>query len=225
MSISLYFGLPGCGKTTLMVKHAYKVSCAIEKDRKRVAKGKSKLCPYDIVLSNVPIALPNVLQIKFDDLGRYHITNALILIDEATLEADSRSYKVFPEHTKMFFLLHRHFSCDCRMYTQQWDGIDKKIRVCTDRCYYLYKKPLLGKWFTQMYRVPYGIIIPDPKKSDSEKLGEIIQGYCKPNILIRLFTPPVYRPKYYKYFDSWDIPKLPPHPKKVVREALPPLLS
>lgn len=94
-------------------------------------------------------------------------------------------------------------------FTQQWDGIDKKIRVITDKVYYLYKKGLLKKWFTRSYRVPYGIIIPDPKKSDGEKLGEIIQGYCKPSLIVRLFSPRLFRPLYYKYFDSWDAPQLP----------------
>lgn len=58
--------------------------------------------------------------------------------------------------------------------------------------------------------IPYGIIIPDPKKDDSEKLGEIIQGYCKPNIFVRMFQPRLRRKKYYKYFDSWARPELPP---------------
>lgn len=93
-----------------------------------------------------------------------------------------------------------------------WDGVDRKIRVITDRCYYMYKGKLLGKWFSTYYRIPYGIIIPDPKKKDGEKLGEIVQGYCKPPWYVRLFAPRLYRPRYYKYFDSWEAPVLPPLP-------------
>ena len=101
------------------------------------------------------------------------------------------------------------------LFTQQWDGVDRKIRVITDRVYYVYKSPILGFWFTTFYRIPYGIIIPDAKKdSSSNKLGEIVQGYCMPPLLVRLFAKRIYRPLYYKYFDSWERPYLPPLPQK-----------
>jgi hypothetical protein len=84
--------------------------------------------------------------------------------------------------------------------------------VITDRVFYVYKSKILGRWFTRCYPIPYGIIIPDPKKDSSEKLGEIVQGYAKPNVLVRLFSPWLYRPSYYKYFDSWERPMLPSLP-------------
>ena len=73
----------------------------------------------------------------------------------------------------------------------------------------------MGRWISSYYRIPYGIIIPDPKKKDGEKLGDIVQGYCKPSIFIRIFSPKLFRPKYYKYFDSWDRPPLPDLPEDV----------
>lgn len=201
IGISLYFGLPGSGKTTLLAK----IAC--ETDRK-IENGKK--CPYQHIYGNVHFSgLKHYTYIEFSDLGIYDIRNALILIDEATIEADSRDYKTFSRSSKMFFLMHRHYNVDVVFATQQWDGIDKKIRVITDRVFYIYKKGLLRHWFTRMYRVPYGIIIPDPRKSDGEKLGEIIQGYCKPSFFVRLFSPRIFRPKYYKYFDSWEAPRLP----------------
>ena len=206
MSVSLYFGLPGCGKTTMMTAMAVK-------ENKRIQKGKSN---YKHIYGNVPLFnIEHYTQIDFDWLGKYDICDALILIDEATLKCDSRDYKGFKKHTKEFMLLHRHYNVDIVFFTQQWDGIDKKIRVITDRVYYMYKGVFTRKWITKMYRVPYGIIIPNPKKDSSEKLGEIVQGYCKPNIIVRLFSPFLYRPKYYKYFDSWDRPKLLPIPVKL----------
>lgn len=197
MAVSLYFGLPGCGKTTLL--------CA-----KALSGVRSKR--YKHVYSNVNIAVPGVTFIKNDFIGKYDLSDALILIDEATLFADSRDHKNFPKPVMEFFLLHRHYNCDIILFTQQWDGVDRKIRVITDRVYYVYKGLLLGQWFSTYYRIPYGIIIPDPKKKDGEKLGEIVQGYCKPNFLIRLISPKLFRPKYYKYFDSWEAPPLPPLP-------------
>lgn len=193
--ISLYFGLPGCGKTTLLASQAVKY-------RRKGVK----------VYSNIPLAVKGVTRIDNLCIGKYDLSNSVILVDEGTLFANSRNYKNFSGELTSFFLLHRHYKCDIIIFTQQWDGLDKRIRVITDRVYYVYKGVFLGRWFTRYYRVPYGIIIPDPKKSDSEKLGEIVQGYCKPRLLMRLLSPWLFRPLYYRYFDSWDAPALPPLP-------------
>ena len=189
--VQLFFGLPGCGKTTLLTALAMKA-----------VNGKK----YRNVYSNVPLKIFGVTYINNDCIGKYGLEDALILIDEATLYADSRDYKSFGKDQITYFLEHRHFNVDIVLFTQQWDGVDRKIRVITDRVYYVYKGLFTGKWFTRYYRIPYGIIIPD-KRDSSQKLGEIVQGYCKPNFLIRLFSPWLYRPKYYPYFDSWERPK------------------
>lgn len=197
MAVSLYFGLPGCGKTTLLAHKAYKA----------VKSGK-----YRNVYSNVRLSMFGVTYIDNNCIGKYDLCDCLLLIDEATLFADNRAHKEFSRDKIEYFLLHRHYNADVILFTQQWDGVDRKLRVITDRVYYVYKGLFTGHWFTKYYRVPYGIIIPDPRKGVGEKLGEIIQGYCKPNIILRMFAPVLYRPRYYKYFDSWQrntLPKLP----------------
>ncbi len=85
------------------------------------------------------------------------------------------------------------------------------IRAITDRVYYVRKHFFTGFWITCCYRVPYDILFPDPKRGN-EKLGEIVQGYCKPSFLNRLFARRIWRPKYYRYFDSWELSPLPPLP-------------
>lgn len=214
MAVSLYFGLPGAGKTTIMAAHA-----------KRALGRRS---PYKNVFCNVKLNLNNLIYIENSDIGKYQIENGLLLIDEATLEFDSRDYKNFSKRLVTFFLLHRHYNVDIELFTQQWDGVDRKIRVITDRVYYIYKGIFTCHWFSRYYRVPYGIIIPDPKNS-SEKLGEIIQGYAKPGLIGRLFGGWIFRPKYYKFFDSWEAPRLPELPRgrtyeKVTEEELKPYL-
>lgn len=208
--VRLYFGLPGCGKTTLMVANLIK-------------DVKSK--KYKNVYCNVKTNVKGVTYIKNEWIGRFMMCDGAIHIDEATLFADSRDFKSFDKGKLTYFLEHRHYNVDISLYTQQWDGVDRKIRVITDRCYYVYKSPLLGYWLTTYYRIPYGIIIPDPKKDGGEKLGEIVQGYCKPSLLVRLFSPKLYRPRYYKYFDSWELPEplLPPLPNMYqLRAGTPP---
>lgn len=198
--VKLFFGLPGCGKSTILASIAYKES------RKKYFK------KYNHIYSNVHLTIPGVTYITNDCIGQYMLRDCLLLIDEATLFADSRDYKNFDKDRLAYFLEHRHYNCDIILFTQQWDGVDRKIRVITDRVYYVYKRGLLGLFFTSYYRIPYGIIIPD-KKMGGEKLGEIVQGYCKPSFFVRLLAHKIYRPKYYKYFDSFICRNLPPLPK------------
>lgn len=209
--VKLIFGLPGCGKTTLLTSMAYKIL-------------KARRPRYRHVLSNVYLGstppFDRVTYIENEDLGHYDFRDSLILLDEATLAWDSRDYKNISKAVIKFFLLHRHYNCDLILFTQQWDGVDRKIRVITDRVYYMYKTPILGQWISKYYRIPYGIIIPDPhSKNSGEKLGDIVQGYCKPGFLQRLFCHRIWRPKYYRYFDSWEAPKLPdpPYPIKEIK--------
>lgn len=101
MAISLFFGLPGCGKTTLMVSYALKA-----------AKGKR----YKNVYCNVPISVPGVTYIDNDMIGQYNLRDCLILIDEATLFADNRAYKTFGKDKIQYFLLHRHYNADVFLF-------------------------------------------------------------------------------------------------------------
>ena len=189
--VSLYFGLPRSGKTTLLTAHALKYVRGFK---------------YRHVYSNIPLNIPGVTYVKNDMIGKFQLEDGVLLIDEATLFADSRDYKNFSKDKISWFLLHGHYRVDVELYTQQWDGVDRKIRTITDKCYYLYK-PKLRPGITKYYRIPFGIIIPD-KRDSGEKLGDIVQGYCKPSVLERIFCHRLKRKKYYKYFDSWNAPHL-----------------
>ena len=197
--IKLYFGLPGSGKTTMLAYLA-------KKNRKK----------YKNIYANVPLAMKGITYIDNDCIGKYDLSNSLLLIDEAVIFADSRRYKEFDKGKLSFFMMHRHYKCDIILFSQQWDGVDRKIRCITDRVYYIYKTRILGKFFTYSYRIPYDIIIP-PRDGDGEKLGEIVQGYIEPPWYVKLFKKRIFRPFYYKYFDSFicePLPKLPDKYKK-----------
>lgn len=204
MAVTVFFGLPGCGKTTMLAKLAYDA----------VRKGQ-----YLNVYTNVCLNMPGVTIIDNDCIGQYELRDCLLLIDEATLFADSRDYKNFSKGKLSYFLEHRHRNADIMLFTQQWDGVDRKIRTITDRVYYIKKGLFLGRWISTCMKIPYGIIIPDPKKG-GDKLGEIIQGYCRPPLLVRLFSKRVYRPRYYRYFDSWELEELPALPAKYKAQKL-----
>lgn len=219
MAVFEFFGLPGSGKTTILASLAYKFTHK-KKYKKR----------YTNIYCNVPLKIDNVVYIDNSCIGEYLIADGALFIDEATLFANNRDYKNFSKKLTQYFLLHRHYNIDIYLFTQEASALDKKIRTITDRVYYVYKGIFLGKWISCYYRIPYGIIIPDGKKDGGEKLGEIIQGYCKPPLLVRIFSKKIFRPRYYKYFDSWDRPELPelpsskypkyispPKPKLIVR--------
>ena len=122
-----YFGLPGSGKTTFLTRIA-------QKELRNIAKGKSK---YERVYTNFYCQV--CYKIDFKNLGVYNVENALVLLDEITLDADSRDFKSFAHHTKSFFLLHRHYNCDVIYFTQQWNNVDKKIRDVTSDLFYVTK--------------------------------------------------------------------------------------
>lgn len=204
--VSLYFGLPGCGKTTFLTYLALKES-------KKLLSGRSI---YKHIYCNIPLLINGVTCITNDCIGKYDLRDCLLLIDEATLFADSRDFKSFSRDKIEYFLEHRHFHSDIILFTQQWDGVDRKIRTITDRVYYVTKGRLLGHWLSKAYRVPYDIIIPDKRThADSGGLGDIIQGYCKPSFITRvLLAQRIYRPSYYKYFDSFMTPYRPSLPEE-----------
>lgn len=196
--ISGFFGLPGVGKTSFLAKIAFL-------ENRRIRRGKSS---YTKVYTN--FWCDGCFRFNFRDLGRYDISNALILIDEISLEADSRDFKSFSAQLKQFFVLHRHYNCDIVYFTQQYDGLDKKIR---DLTFDLWAVKKLGPW-TMARRIYRTLDIND----DSH---EIVQGYRFPNFFesVLSFLFPYlfhvrhwcFRPRYYKYFDSWDRVNLPPY--------------
>ena len=188
--ITCFFGLPGCGKSTLLAKIA-----TIE--LKKIRKGKSR---YRRVLSNYYIK--GCQKLVFSEIGLVDMSESLILIDEISLDADSRDYKEFSKHHKQFFILHRHYGTDIIYATQQYDGVDRKIRELTHNLYYM-KKIGPITYATSIFRK---VTIPE----DSEiKMGYVFPSLMK--ILTDLKNTMIFcwRPRYYKYFDSFDAPELP----------------
>ena len=190
--VSGYFGLPGSGKTTFLTMIA-------QKELKKIRKGKSK---YERIFTN--FYCQGCYKIEWNDLGNKLIENSLILIDEITLFADSRDFAKFSMSTKTFFLLHRHYGCDIIYFTQHYNNVDKKIRDITFDLYFV--KPFLFG-FSRASRIFRTLDI-------QEQTHEIVNGYRFATIVDRLFGKIhryCYRPRWYKYFDSFEADRsLPP---------------
>ena len=197
--ITRFFGLPGCGKTTIAAKLAYDAL-------------RSGLFAH--VYGNVPISIPGYTYISFSYVGKYMLRDCCLIIDEAAIEVSNRGFKSFGKEKEEFFMTHRHYDCRVYLFSQEPDGVDVKIRNLTDKMFYLRKGLLLGKWITTCYKIPYKLVWPS-ENSNGENLGKIVMGYVKPPLLSSLFAQRIYRPRYYAYFDSWEIKPLPPLPDEV----------
>lgn len=184
-----FFGTPGSGKSTLLCKYAIK-------ELHKLQKGRSS---YKHILTNFPVY--GCEQVQVSDLGRYEIEDSLILIDEITLDCDSRDYKNFSNSLKNFFTLHRHVGNTVIYFMQDPSRVDKSIRNVTYSLYYVSSPvvPFLRR-FTIARRVFRNFDI-------NEYSSELILGYRFPKLQEMVFLSTMkicYRPFYYKYFNSFD---------------------
>lgn len=197
--LSLYFGLPGAGKTSLLVYLA-----ALEQSKIDIG-----VSNYKYVYSNVRM---NVASVRYvpnikDIIGKFDLSESLLLLDEATLLFNNRKYKSFPDELLEFFVLHRHYRVDVIMFSQRVDSTDLNIRSLFDRIYIIRKGRILRN-YSYAIRVPHGIAF-SKDVTGKDTFGDIIQGYKEPNILLRLFSHRLYLPACYRSFDSFEAPKLP----------------
>lgn len=185
--IKCYFGVPGCGKTTNLVKLA-------RRELKRLKK------KYEEIFT-INFECDGCIPIEYNDLAEFKFKNCLILIDEITMDADNRSFKTFPKEIRDFFILHRHLGIDIVYATQNYENVDKKIRDLTNDLWYMSKSvvPLLNA-FTVSKKIYRNINI-------NEYTSELTLGYRFCNFLEMIFSSNMeitLRRKYYKYFDTFD---------------------
>lgn len=185
--ITGYFGLPGCGKSTFLAKFA----------KEYQAQGYRTFCLKDYPVDGCYL-------FDWSDLGKFDMSNSVILIDEISLYADNRDFKKFATDVKKYMILHRHYHCDIIWFTQQYDGVDRKIRELTTCLYYI----------RSLGNASYAVRINRYIDVDRER-HEIIVGYKISGLLSLLFAwwnkslKLIYRPLYYRYFDSFEAPALP----------------
>lgn len=187
--LTCYFGVPGCGKTTLLVKFAVR-------EIKRIRRGRSK---YKEVYTN--FYCKGAKMIDFKDLEKYKVYDSLIILDEITLDADNRKFKEFKDGTRDFFILHRHLGNDVIYATQSYELVDLKIRQLTQELWYMSRTVVpFFRRFTTAKRIYRQVNI-------NEHSAELTMGYRFCNLIETFFTSnykTVYRPRYYKYFDSYE---------------------
>lgn len=207
--ITAIFAPPGAGKTCAL-------SLIAHKELKRIKKGKSK---YQKVYTNYPCL--GTYKICIADLARYYIHDALIILDEVTMELDSRDWKNVSRGLVDYIVTHRHVNCDIVYAVQDWSRAEKTLRENTVNLYYLRRSPVpfFKRWAhcKQIFR----------KLDINEHKSELVLGYRFSDWIDRIFTRSLYGsfylPSAYKLFDSWDTYGLDKRPELKDKLSMPPL--
>ena len=145
--LSIYFGVPGSGKTTFaayLTKWALHESLIIRLCRRfdnpvsrLILKSKYFKRRID-VYSNVPITGAYQLDAK-NDIGFYMIQNAKIIIDEAGIEYNNRNFKTFPPESIYFYKYHRHYQTSVDVFSQSYEDMDITLRRLAQNFYVVRK--------------------------------------------------------------------------------------
>lgn len=200
--IRIYFGNPGCGKTTFACRQLYK----IKKNNSRLAKkDKFYKSKYYHLFTNFETKLAKPFPLE--KLGELTPPiKSYLFIDEAGIEYNSRKYKSLSQNTIKWFKLHRHYQCDVDVISQSWEDMDITIRRLADELWYLRR---LGP-FTMVRRIYKSVGI-------DENTHQIIDEYRKGSFLMWILPPPFHqknfifflRKPYYKWFDTYSRPDTP----------------
>ena len=165
--LSIYFGVPGSGKTTFaayLTKH----------DLKRGTP----------VWSNVPITGAYKLDPK-TDIGNYMISGGRVIIDEAGIEYNNRDFKEFSKKSLYFYKYHRHYQLAVDVFSQGFDDMDKKIRTLAQRLYVVKKS--IFPWFIYRREIKKRVGINDMSK-------DIIDEYYFVKFSTKIiFSPPLWK--------------------------------
>lgn len=191
--IRIFFGSPGCGKTTQAVKFAYKLR------RKRK--------PF----LNFEHTVPGASVCDLDGLGTWTFPDgSYVLIDEAGIEYNNRRFKTLPQFTIAWFKKHRHYMCDVDIFSQSWEDMDVTLRRLATELWYMKK---IGPW--TLSRRVYKFVMVD------QTTHQITDGYKFANMAWLLIWPLqlgwpflpkfklTFRPFYYRFFDSWSKDNIP----------------
>lgn len=177
MSVIVYFGVPGSGKTTLAAKIAYK-------NAKRGIK----------TYSNVPIM--GTLLISSTDIGKVDISDGDMILDEAAIDFNNRSYKTMPKSTIEWFKLHRHYGIGTiHVFSQSYEDMDITLRRLQTVMYRLTRTLIPGVFMTRRIGVSIDI------DKDTHQIIEHYRWAGLPRFHVGW--------KYWSMFDSWAAPALP----------------
>lgn len=172
--ITIVMGAPGKGKSTYLALMAKK---ALKKGIK--------------VYSNYHLLGTYKVDPNFD-FGNIKLENALIIVDEAGQEHNSRDWQRFSKDCYLFYSQHRHYNLDIILAVQHWERLDLTIKELVQEIH-IVKDTILPKCI-KIKRVGVEIDILDKKIDEIYYYISILAGgtrwyYAKPAWVL---------------FDSWE---------------------
>lgn len=206
--IRIFFGNPGCGKTTCMIRNIKKM----QKYPNTLHYKLRNFFPFSLIMKR---KYPNIFEyysnfesdlskhISLEYLGKWTLPpESYLCVDESGIEYNSRKYKSLPQETIAWYKLYRHYEVGIIDFvSQSWEDMDVTIRRLADELWYLRK---LGP-FTLVRRIYKWVGI-------DEETHQITDMYKFGSFIRRLLPPPfhrkdwylVFRPFHYKHFDSYS---------------------
>lgn len=184
----MVFGRKGSGKTTYMVKLAYRYH----------KQGRQ-------IFSNSDIPFATVIDVS--SLGQFvPPPESVLLIDEVGMIWDNRNFKNFRNDVRDYFKLQRHYRNIVYLFSQTFD-IDIKLRNLTDAMYLVTSPiPILSI----VRRIKRTIVLVQPVADAEGRIADNLQfvpWYM--NLLGAKSLQFTFIPRWSKFFDSHDTPALP----------------
>ena len=139
MSIKIYFGVPGSGKTT---------------NAARIVLGNLKkgITTY----SNVPIKGAVLYDSSY--IGKYDISDGDMIIDEAGIHYNNRKFKTLPQEQIEWFKLSRHYGIhNIHIFSQSYEDMDITLRRLADEIYVVKRTLIPFIFCTRRIYVKVGI--------------------------------------------------------------------
>lgn len=191
--LKLFFGSPGCGKSSLACKLMY------------YSDAPEKYSNFDNDLS---------FTISSDCIGVYAFPDySELYIDEAGIDYNNRNYKKLSSNAIEYFKLHRHFKNDIILFSQSWEDTDITLRRLTDELWYMKKK---GP-FTYCRKLRKAVRVNKETEQiiDGYKFAGLLWNLLPPPLHEKTFFM-FYRKPYFKHFDSYSKPsKFKPFPENL----------
>jgi hypothetical protein len=193
--LTIVFGSPGAGKTTLAARYT-----------------------KQFLKQNIPVygnaEIVGMIPFPLEKLGKVTPpAGSVLIVDEAGIEYNNRKYKTLPQKTIEWFKLHRHYGVDIIVLSQSWEDMDITLRRLADKLVYIRK---LGAGLTILRPVKKFVQIDQETHQivDGFRFLPIWYSLLRTLIIGRLVRLPkpfsfLFRPRYYKLFDSWAVPETP----------------
>lgn len=184
--VNYIFGSPGAGKTTVLSKVG----------RYFIKKKHLK------VYSNFP--LTGAILIKDEDLGHYDFgAGSVLLLDEAGIAYNNRNFKngLLSDPARLqYWKLVRHYKNIIFIASQSWQDVDLKLKQLCNT-YFLIKRSIIPGCT---------LLKPIYKKVDIDQNTHEPCDYFVFDVFWNWKL--IFRKHWYKYFNSYDAPELPPYP-------------